>query len=73
LTSTELGFSPNAVNRRVHIGDPSVTISLSAISQVDLEPGFFTKIIAVTWTGGVTRFRCYGADRFADRIRAAAG
>jgi hypothetical protein len=73
LTQTELGFSPNAINRLVHVGDPSVTIPLSAISRVDLEPGFYTKIIAVTWTGGVNRFRCYGAARFADQIRAAAG
>jgi hypothetical protein len=73
LTPAELGFSPNAVNRLVHAGDPSFTIPLSAVSRVDVEPGFFTKIIAVTWTGGVTRFRCYGAARFADRIRATAG
>jgi hypothetical protein len=73
LTPAELAFSPNAVNRLVHAGDPSFTIPLSAVSRVDVEPGFFTKIIAVTWTGGVTRFRCYGAARFADQIRATAG
>jgi hypothetical protein len=70
LTASELGFSPNLANRLAHYGDPSFAIPLSAIRQVDVEPGFFTKIIAVTWTGGVTRFRCYGAARFADQIRA---
>jgi hypothetical protein len=73
LTPGELGFSPNVANRLVHYGDPSFTIPLSAIRQIDVEPGFFTKIIAVTWTGGVTRFRCYGAARFADQIRATVG
>lgn len=73
LTSTELGFAPNAANRLLHAGDPSFAIPLSAIRQIDVEPGFVTKIIAVTWTGGVTRFRCYGAARFADQIRATVG
>ena len=73
LTPTELRFAPNAANRLLHAGDPSVTIPLSAIRQIDVEPGFVTKIIAVTWTGGVARFRCYGAARLADQIRAAVG
>jgi hypothetical protein len=74
LTPAELVFSPNAVNRLVHYGDPSFTIPLSAITQIDVEPGFFTKIIAVTWTGGgLTRLRCYGAARFADQIRSTVG
>jgi hypothetical protein len=73
LTPTVLKFAPNAANRLLHAGDPSVTIPLSAIRHVDVEPGFVTKIIAVTWTGGVARFRCYGAARLADQIRAAAG
>jgi len=72
LTHTELRFAPNAANRVVHSGDPSFTINLSAIQQVDVEPGVVTKIIAVTWTGGVARFRCYGAAQFADQIRATA-
>jgi hypothetical protein len=73
LTSAELSFAPNAANRLVHDGDPSVAIPLSAIRQVDIEPGFVTQIIAVTWTGGVARFRCFKAAGFADQIRAAAG
>src|SRR5260370_19453564 len=73
LAPTELRFAPNAANRLLHAGDPSVTIPLSAIRQIDVEPGFVTKIIAVTWTGGVARFRCYGAARLADQIRAAVG
>jgi hypothetical protein len=73
LTPAELSFAPNAANRLVHDGDPSVTIPLSAIRHVDIEPGFVTKIIAVTWTGGMARFRCFKAAGFADQIRAAAG
>ena len=73
LTGAQLRFAPNAVNRRLHFGDPSFTIPLSAIKHIDVEPGLVTKIIAVTWTGGVTRFRCYGAARFADHIRTTAG
>ena len=70
LTAADLGFSPNAANRLMHEGDPSFTIPLSAIRQIDVEPAFFTKIVAVTWTGGVARFRCYGAAKLADTIRA---
>jgi hypothetical protein len=73
LTRTELQFAPNAANRLVHAGDTSFTIPLPAVRQVDVEPGVLTKIIAVTWTGGVTRVRCFGAARFADQIRATAG
>ena len=73
LTRAELGFAPNAVNRLVHFGDPSFKIPLFAIRHIDVEPGFVTKIIAVTWTGGVTRFRCYRATLFAGQIRATAG
>jgi hypothetical protein len=73
LTSAELRFAPNTANRLVHDGDPSVAIPLSAIRQVDIEPGFVTKIVAVTWTGGVARFRCFKAAEFGDQIRAAAG
>jgi hypothetical protein len=73
LTRAELRFAPNAVNRLVHFGDPSFTIPLCAIRHIDVEPGFVTKIIAVTWTGGVTRFRCYRAARFADQIRSTVG
>jgi hypothetical protein len=29
-----------------------------------------TKIIAITWAGGTTRLRCFGAARFAGQIRA---
>jgi hypothetical protein len=67
-----LRFSPHAANRLLHDCDPSVTIPLSAIQQVGVEPGFFTNIVAVTWTGGVARFRCYGAAKFADQVRVAA-
>jgi hypothetical protein len=73
LTCAELSFAPNAANRLLHDGDPSVAIPLSAIRQVDVEPGLVTKIVAVTWTGGVARFRCHQAAGFADQIRAAAG
>lgn len=72
LTRAELWFAPNAANRLVHVGDPSFTIPLATVRQVEVEPGVLTKIIAVTWTGGVTRFRCYGAARFADLVRATA-
>jgi hypothetical protein len=73
LSRAELSFAPNAVNRAVHFGDPSFTIPLTAIRNIDVEPGLVTKIVAVTWTGGVRRFRCYGAAQFADQIRAIAG
>jgi hypothetical protein len=72
LTPAELRFAPNAVNRALHNGDPSMTIPLRTVRQVGVEPGFFTKIVAVTWTGGVARFRCFRAARLADQIRLAA-
>ncbi|WP_143773392.1 hypothetical protein [Skermania sp. ID1734] len=70
LTSRELTFTPNAANKLLHQGDPSFAVSLADIRRVDVEPAFFTDIIAIEWTGGLQRIRCYGATRFADKIRA---
>ncbi len=72
LTRTELRFAPNAVNLGLHDRGPSATIPLHAVRAVSVEPGFLTKIVAVTTTDGVARFRCYGAARFADQVRRAA-
>jgi hypothetical protein len=72
LTRAELRFAPNAANRLVHNGDPTVTIPLCDIRQVDVEPALFTKIVAVTWAGGVARFRCFRAASFAEQVRLAA-
>jgi hypothetical protein len=69
LTETQLVFEPNAMNRAAHSTDTSFSFPLAAISQVAVEPGFITKIIAMHTPDRVYRIRCFGAAAFADSIR----
>ncbi len=58
-----VSFSANALNRKLHMGIPDVSISRSAISSVQYRFGWFTGIVEVQFEGGVFIFRCYGAKR----------
>jgi hypothetical protein len=73
LTEQELIFSPNVLNRAVHVGVSSRTIPLTNVVRATDRFGWFTRIIDVTLTdGSVFTFRCYGAEAFAEKITAAA-
>jgi hypothetical protein len=72
LTGRTLEFHPNAVNRAMNRGTLDFVIELRDITAVEVEPGVFTKIIAVQVGERCFRARCYGASGLADRIRTAA-
>jgi hypothetical protein len=73
LTEEELIFSPNALNRAVHVGVSSRTIPLADVVRATDRFGWFTRIIDVVLSdGSVFTFRCYGAKAFAEKIAAAA-
>jgi hypothetical protein len=45
---------------------------IQSIESVEVLPGVLTKIIAVRAGGQLTKFRCFGARKVAEHIRAAA-
>src|SRR5437867_12043307 len=58
-------FSPNSLNKAVHVGLQPVHIRSQDVLSVRHEFGWFTGIVAVAHTTGEFRFRCYGAKRLA--------
>lgn len=75
LTEQVVRYSPNALNKIVHAalgGVDVVRVDLRRISSVEVEQGHVTNIITVADHNGALRFRCYGAEAFAARIRRAA-
>ena len=73
LTQTHLVFEPNAVNKAVHQSDTSFAVPLKAITRATLEPGYFTKIIALETPERSYRVRCFGAAAFLETIKRTAG
>lgn len=70
LTSTELVFTPNALNSALH-QEPEklhLRISLEDIKGVQVRWGFVTKIIDVETRTATWSLRCYGAAKFAESI-----
>lgn len=68
LTSRHLKFQPNALNRKLHKGDYSMSIPLNEVTDLAYEFGFFSGIIRVTTRHGAMKFRCFGAKRFLSTI-----
>jgi hypothetical protein len=73
LTQTHLVFEPNAANVAMHESDTSFAVPLKAITRATLEPGYFTKIIALETPERTFRIRCYGAAEFLETIKRTAG
>lgn len=72
VTDTDVAFHANALNRSIQSGQLDIVIDLRSIESVELLPGVLTKIIAIHTADRVTKVRCFGAAKVADRIRAAA-
>jgi hypothetical protein len=72
LSDTDIQFHPNLINRGIQSGQLDIEISLHSIESVEVLPGVLTKIIAVRAGGQLTKFRCFGARKVAEHIRAAA-
>ncbi|HJS44791.1 MAG TPA: hypothetical protein VJ753_00170 [Rhizomicrobium sp.] len=72
LYRDRLGFAPNWLNRQVQVGDLAMEYPLTALVSVTRQFGLFTGIVDVDFGEKRLIFRCYGADKAADEIRAAA-
>jgi hypothetical protein len=72
LTTQRLAFHPNGVNRALQTGSLDVDIPLSAVLDVEVQPGFLTKIIAVRTHQSIIKLRCFGAIALAGQISTAA-
>jgi hypothetical protein len=72
LTTDDLRFEPNALNRSVHENDCSITVPLSAISSVTLQRSLVTHIIINETAYGPLKIRCRKAAEFAELVRVTA-
>jgi len=70
LRMSSIEFDPNALNRAIHTGDLRRVILLPDIVEVKDRFGVLTGITDITCRDRSTfTFRCFGAKRFAERIR----
>lgn len=72
LTTTDVRFHANALNRSIQSGQLDITLNLRSIESVELQPGVLTKIIAIRTGDRVIKIRCFGASKVAEQIRAQA-
>jgi hypothetical protein len=72
VTNTDVQFHANALNRSIQAGQLEIIIDLRSIESVELLPGVLTKIVAIRTGDRMNKFRCFGAAKVADQIRAAA-
>jgi hypothetical protein len=63
-------FSPNRLNRALHVGLEPVQVPAKDIHSVRYEFGWFTGVVVVEHLHGAFRFRCYGAKRLAATMAA---
>jgi hypothetical protein len=68
VTTKQIEFHPNGVNRALHVGTLDVEIPLPDIEKVEVLPGFVTRIIAITTARQILRLRCYRAEAFARQV-----
>ncbi len=71
LTTVDLTFAPNAMNRMVQSGTLDVTVPLEAITSVHVTKATITNIVVVGLGYQVLKVRCYGAAALAQAIEAA--
>lgn len=73
VTDQQVEFRANALNRAVQSGTLDIAVPLRSIAQVEVQPGFVTKIVAITVGYRQVKSRMYGADQVAETIRQAVG
>jgi len=71
LTPESVSFAANTLNRVAQAGTMDVAVPLDQVTNVEVLPGFFTNIVAISTPVRVLKVRCYGARRFADAVIAA--
>lgn len=71
LTTVDLTFAANAMNRMVQSGTLDVTVPLEAITSVHVTKARITNIVVVGLGYHVLKVRCYGAAALAEAIEGA--
>ena len=71
LTSDSVSFAANTLNRIAQSGTLDVSVPLKQVTDVEVLPGFFTNIVAISTPDRVLKIRCYWARHFADAVIAA--
>jgi hypothetical protein len=71
LTSETVSFAANAMNRIAQSGTLDVSVPLKQVTDVEVLPGLFTNIVAISTPDRVLKVRCYWAPKFADAVIAA--
>jgi hypothetical protein len=69
LTTTDVQFHANALNRSIQSGELDITVELRSIESVEVLPGVLTKIIAIHTGDRVVKMRCWRATKVAEQIR----
>jgi len=69
LTTTDVAFAPNGANAKLHSGEIEFRVALEDITSIKVTRGVGTSILEIQTPTGDARFRCYGANGFADQIR----
>lgn len=73
VTDQQVEFHANALNRVVQAGTLDLGLPLRSIAQVEVQPGFVTKVVALTVGNRQVKSRMYGAEQVAEAIRQAVG
>lgn len=71
LTSDDIRFEPNAMNRHMHSGIPSVSIPLASIEAITVKRGILTNIVELRLADQTFCLRCFKARAFACDIEKA--
>jgi len=71
LTSESVSFAANTLNRVAQSGTLDVSMPLKQVTDVEVLPGFFTNIVAISTPDRVLKIRCYWARHFAAAVIAA--
>lgn len=73
LTDEALEFHANGMNRALHVGVVDAIVALTDVEGVSTRWGMVTRIVTVSTPRTALVLRCFGARRFAEQIRSAAG
>ena len=68
LSEKELIFKANKLNKLAHSNENLAKIDLNLIDKIETKYAFITNIIEVSVSGGIFKFRCFGAKKFAKTI-----
>lgn len=69
VTDKTLSLSANALNRSLQEGNLDLNVPLSSIESITVTGWFLGKTATVVATAGTIKFRCFGIDDVAEKVR----